>query len=88
MMDAQVEGRHVIEEDARDPERVERFLDALASMIAEAILDSQDKRDREYAALEAAAGAEMPVQDYVEDVHKAQGDYPIAAAAGNNALNA
>lgn len=43
MMDAQVEGRHVIEEDARDPERAERFLDALASMIAEAILDSQRK---------------------------------------------
>ena len=32
MMDAQVEGRRVIEEDARDPERAERFLDALASM--------------------------------------------------------
>ena len=45
MMDAQVEGRHVIEEDARDPERVERFLDALASMIAEAILDSQPERN-------------------------------------------
>lgn len=45
MMDAEVEGRRVIEEDARDPERAERFLDALASMIAEAILDSQPERN-------------------------------------------
>lgn len=45
MMDAQVEGRHVIEEGAQDPERAERFLDALASMIAEAILDSQPERN-------------------------------------------
>lgn len=45
MMDAQVEGRRVIKEDARDPERAERLLDALASMIAEAILDSQPERN-------------------------------------------
>lgn len=45
MMDAQVEGRRVIEEDARDQERAERFLDALASMIAEAILDSEQERN-------------------------------------------
>lgn len=45
MMDAQVEGRRVIEEDARGEEKAERFLDALASMIAEAILDSQPERN-------------------------------------------
>lgn len=45
MMDAQVEGRRVIEADARDEEKAERFLDALASMIAEAILDSQPERN-------------------------------------------
>lgn len=45
MMDAQVEGRRVIEEDARDPERAERFLDALASMIAEAISGSRARTE-------------------------------------------
>lgn len=45
MMDAQVEGRRVIEADERDEEKTERFLDALASMIAEAILDSEQERN-------------------------------------------
>ena len=45
MMDTQVEGRRVIEANARDEERAEQFLDALASMIAEAILDSEQERN-------------------------------------------
>lgn len=47
MMDAEVEGRRVIEADARDEEKAERFLNALAVMIAEAILDSQPERNVE-----------------------------------------
>lgn len=47
MMDAEVEGRLVIEADARDEERAERFLNALAVLIAEAILDSQPERNVE-----------------------------------------
>ena len=55
-------------------------------LIAVAEVDEHDHRDHQHAALEAAAGGKVAVQDDVEDVNQRQRQDLVAAAALYNAL--